>query len=223
MDKHTDTNFEKELEIIRSELLLMGGTVIEMIKSSLDGLLTANESSFKTVFELEQEINASEVKIDSLCTNTLAIRQPTAVDLRFIVSSQRMIRDIERIGDEAEKMARMGQFFHKNVHREIPKLDFSATVSDVISMLKRVLDAYARDDASELKTVILDDKAVDDSFRNTLNELISHMLEEHARVSKCIDLIFFAKALERIGDHAKNMSESIIFMVKGDDLRHSKT
>ncbi len=220
MEKHTDIQFENELQQIRSQLLLMGGTVIEMIKGSLNGLITANEESFANVFELEKKINSAEVEIDALCNNTLALRQPTASDLRFIVSSQRMIRDLERIGDEAEKMARMGQYFHKNIHKEIPKLDFSGTVGDVISMIKRVLDAYARDDPAELKGVILDDKAVDDSFRSTLNELISYMLEEHSRVSKCIDLIFFAKALERIGDHAKNMSESIIFMVHGNDLRH---
>ncbi len=222
MEKHTYTKFENELEQIRSQLLLMGGTVIEMIKSSLDGLTTADEECFLNVFALEKKINTAEVEIDALCNNTLALRQPTAADLRFIVSSQRMIRDIERIGDEAEKMARMGQYFHKNIHKETPKLDFSGTVSDVISMIKRVLDAYAHDDDSELKGVILDDKAIDDSFRSTLNELISYMLDEHSRVSKCIDLIFFAKALERIGDHAKNMSESIIFMVHGNDLRHVK-
>ncbi|OUT97408.1 MAG: phosphate transport system regulatory protein PhoU [Betaproteobacteria bacterium TMED41] len=222
MEKHTDIQFENELEQIRSQLLLMGGTVIEMIKGALQGLISANEQNFLTVFELEKKINSAEVEIDALCNNTLALRQPTASDLRFIVSSQRMIRDLERIGDEAEKMARMGQYFHKNIHKEIPKLDFSETVGNVISMLKRVLDAYARDDDAELKGVILDDKVVDDSFRSTLNELISFMLEEQARVSKCIDLIFFAKALERIGDHAKNMSESIIFMVHGNDLRHIK-
>ena len=220
MEKHTDIQFENELEQIRSQLLLMGGTVIEMIKGSLDGLITANEQSFANVFELEKKVNIAEVEIDSLCNSTLALRQPTATDLRFIVSSQRMIRDLERIGDEAEKMARMGQYFHKNIHKEIPKLDFSGTVSDVISMIKRVLDAYARDDDSELKRVIRDDKAIDDSFRSTLNELISYMLEDQSRVSKCIDLIFFAKALERIGDHAKNMSECIIFIVHGSDLRH---
>ncbi len=222
MEKHTDIQFENELEQIRSKLLLMGGTVIEMIKGSLDGMITAEESSFETVFELEKKVNNAEIEIDSLCNNTLALRSPTAVDLRFIVSSQRMIRDLERIGDEAEKMARMGQFFHNNIHKETPNLDFSGTVGDVISMIRRVLDAYARDDAGELRGVIKDDKAVDDSFRSTLNELISFMLEEHSRVSRCIDLIFFAKALERIGDHAKNMSESIIFMIYGNDLRHQK-
>ena len=219
MEKHTDINFENELEEIRSKLLLMGGTVIEMIKNSLNGFLTAEKPSFDLVFEMEQKVNSAEVEIDNLCNNTLLLRAPTATDLRFIVASQRIIRDLERIGDEAEKMARMGQYFHENSHKEMPRLDFSLTVSDVISMIKRVLDGYAGDDASELKKVIMDDKAIDESFRTTLHSMISYMLEDQSRISKSIDLIFFAKALERIGDHAKNMSESIIFMVEGNDLR----
>mgnify|MGYP001369571597 CR=1 FL=1 len=222
MEKHTDINFENELEEIRSKLLLMGGTVIEMIKNSLNGFLTAEKPSFDLVFEMEQKVNSAEVEIDTLCNNTLLLRAPTATDLRFIVASQRIIRDLERIGDEAEKMTRMGQYFHEKSHKEIPKLDFSLTVSDVISMIKRVLDGYASDDASELKRVIMDDKAIDESFRTTLHSMISYVLEDQSRISESIDLIFFAKALERIGDHAKNMSESIIFMVEGNDLRHLK-
>ncbi len=212
---------EDEIEEIRSKMLLMGGMVVEMIKNSLDGLLNGNHKSISKTFELEESVNSAEVEIDNLCNNLLVLRAPTASDLRFVVSTLRMIRDLERIGDEAEKMAKNAQYFHKSVHSNLPKIDFSEMVGDVISMLKRVLDAYARDDVTELKKVITDDKIIDEIFRKTLHELMTYMLRENDSIECCIDLIFFAKALERIGDHAKNMSESIIFMVKGKDLRHS--
>ena len=212
---------EDEIEEIRSKMLLMGGMVVEMIKNSLDGLLNENHESISKTFELEESVNSAEVEIDNLCNNILVLRAPTASDLRFVVSTLRMLRDLERIGDEAEKMAKNAQYFHKSVHSNLPRIDFSGMVVDVISMLKRVLDAYARDDVTELKKVITDDKIIDESFRKTLHELMTYMLKENDNIECCIDLIFFAKALERIGDHAKNMSESIIFMVKGKDLRHS--
>lgn len=212
---------EDEIEEIRSKMLLMGGMVVEMIKNSLDGLLTGNHDSISKTFELEGKVNSAEVEIDNLCNKILVLRAPTASDLRFVVSTLRMLRDLERIGDEAEKMAKNAQYFHKSVHSNLPKIDFSGMVIDVISMLKRVLDAYARGDVSELKKVITDDKIIDEIFRKTLHELMTFMLKENDNIECCIDLIFFAKALERIGDHAKNMSESIIFMVKGKDLRHS--
>ena len=212
---------EDEIEEIRSKMLLMGGMVVEMIKNSLDGLLTGNHDSISKTFELEGKVNSAEVEIDNLCNKILVLRAPTASDLRFVVSTLRMLRDLERIGDEAEKMAKNAQYFHKSVHSNLPKIDFSGMVIDVISMLKRVLDAYARGDVSELKKVITDDKIIDEIFRKTLHELMTFMLKENDNIECCIDLIFFAKALERIGDHAKNMSESIIFMVMGKDLRHS--
>jgi phosphate transport system protein len=211
---------EDEIEEIRSKMLLMGGMVLEMIKNSLDGLLTGSEEPLIRTFKLEEKVNYAEVEVDQLCNNIIVLRAPTASDLRFVLSTLRMLRDIERIGDEAEKMARMAQYFHKSVHTKLPKIDFSIMVVDVVSMLKRVLDAYARDDDTELRKVITDDKVIDETFRKTLHELMTYMLKENDNVGCCIDLIFFAKALERIGDHAKNMSESIIFMIKGKDLRH---
>ena len=212
---------EKEIENIRSKMLLMGGMVVEMIKNSLDGLIKVDDKLLESTFQLEKRVNAAEVEVDDLCNKFLALRAPTASDLRFVLSSLRMIRDLERIGDEAEKMARMAQFFHAHVVSESPKPDLSRMVVDVISMLRRVLDAYARDDDSELKKVIADDLIVDDKFRKILQDMLLRSVNGKQSVASCLDLIFFAKATERIGDHAKNMSESVIFMVKGKDLRHT--
>ena len=117
-------------------------------------------------------------------------------------------------------MARMAQYFHKEIQSDVPKPNLALMVTDVVTMLEKVLNAYARDDESELKKVINFDEVVDEKFRKTLDDLMSFILEKKESVGCCIDLIFFAKALERIGEHAKNMSESVIFMVKGNDLRH---
>ena len=211
---------ESEIEMIRSRMLLMGGTAVEMIKCSLEGLLNGSDESLQKTFELEEKVNDAEVEVDALCNKFIVLRAPAAYDLRFVLCTLRMIRDIERIGDEAEKMARMAKFFHDDVHTIAPKPNLSLMVNDVVQMLEKVLNAYARDDDSELRKVINFDQVVDEKFRQTLNDLMSFIINKKESVGCCIDLIFFAKALERIGDHAKNMSESVIFMIKGKDLRH---
>ena len=220
MEKTTGIKIEDEIEDIRSSMLLMGGMAVEMIKYSLDGLLKGAKPSIQKTFELEEKVNLAEVEVDAMCNKFLVLRAPAAYDLRFILCTLRMIRDIERIGDEAEKMARMAQYFHDEIQSDVPKPNLALMVTDVVTMLEKVLNAYARDDDSELKKVINFDEVVDEKFRKTLNDLMSFILEKKESVGCCIDLIFFAKALERIGDHAKNMSESVIFMVKGNDLRH---
>ena len=211
---------ESEIELIRSRMLLMGGMAVEMIKCSLDGLIRNSEESLQETFRLEGKVNDAEVAVDALCNKFIVLRAPAAYDLRFVLCTLRMIRDIERIRDEAEKMARMAKFFHDDVHTISPKPDLSVMVTDVVQMLEKVLNAYARDDDSELKKVINFDEVVDEKFRQTLNELMAFIIDKKESVGCCIDLIFFAKALERIGDHAKNMSESVIFMIRGKDLRH---
>ena len=220
MKNTANTLVEAEIEAIRSRMLLMGGMVVEMIKFALEGLIKGSEESFQKTFELEEKVNDAEVEIDALCNNFIVLRAPAAYDLRFVLCTLRMIRDIERIGDEAEKMARMAKFFHDDVNTDPPKPNLSLMVTDVVQMLEKVLNAYARDDDAELRKVINFDEVVDEKFKRTLNDLMSFIIDKKDSVGCCIDLIFFAKALERIGDHAKNMSESVIFMIRGKDLRH---
>jgi phosphate transport system protein len=131
-----------------------------------------------------------------------------------------MIRDLERIGDEAEKVARMGLFIHESNARFTPRIELSAMFDLVMKMMHQSLDGFARNDSSSLAEVIREDIAVDDQFRNTLRLLISYMIEDSRTISRSIDLLFIAKALERIGDHSKNMSEHVVYMVKGRDVRH---
>ena len=215
-----NTAVESEIELIRSRMLLMGGMVVEMIKFSLDGLIKGSDESLQRTFSLEEKVNDAEVEVDALCNKFIVLRGPAAYDLRFVLCTLRMIRDIERIGDEAEKMARMAKLFHDDAQTVDPKPNLSLMVTDVVQMLEKVLNAYARDDDSELRKVINFDEVVDEKFRQTLNDLMSFIIDKKESVGCCINLIFFAKALERIGDHAKNMSESVIFMIRGKDLRH---
>lgn len=221
MTQHTVTKFDVEMESIRCELLKMGGQVEEMVKLSIVGFATGNTAQLTEVLELERKVNAYEMQIDEACNNVIAKHQPAASDLRFLVASLKMVRDLERCGDEAEKMARMALHFYEATTVMAPRVDFSSMSTHVSSMLHRALDAYAREDASALDGIIREDKIVDEHFRNTIRLLISYVLEDSRMISRSIDMLFFAKAMERIGDHSKNMAEHVVYMVRGKDARHA--
>jgi phosphate transport system protein len=223
MNKHISSHFEAELESVRTNVLKMGGQVEEMIHAALQGLATGDQSQFDEVFRIEKLVNAAEVEIDDVCNHVIARRQPTASDLRLVVACMKMTRDLERAGDEAEKMARMAMHFYEASPASFPRIDFSPMSSRVTSMLRRALDAFAREDESILADVIKEDKLVDEYFRNHIRLLISYVLEDARTISRSIDMLFFAKAMERIGDHSKNMAEHVYFMIRGRDIRHADT
>jgi phosphate transport system protein len=218
--QHTLQQFDNELEDVRSKLLKMGGVVEDMMKGAIIGFSTGNTAQLKEVLEKETQVNALEIEIDDICNHVIAKRQPIAADLRFVVASLKLIRDLERAGDEAEKMARSAIRFYEAGPVAAQRLDFTPMATHVSSMLHKALDAYAREDAEVLAEVIREDKIVDDHFRNTIRLLISYVLEDARTISRSIDMLFFAKALERIGDHSKNIAEHVVFMVKGRDMRH---
>jgi phosphate transport system protein len=220
MPQHTSKEFDKELEVIRSAVLELGGLVEGMVKSAIDGLESADITLLKDVLHREKQVNRMELDIDDRCNHVIARRQPTAYDLRFVLTCMKMVRDLERIGDEAEKMARMALYIHESNSAFTPRVDVSGMYSIVLKMMRQSLDAFARNDPSSLAEVIREDISVDDQFRNTLRLLISYMIEDSRTISRSIDLLFIAKALERVGDHAKNMSEHVVYMVKGRDVRH---
>jgi phosphate transport system protein len=218
--QHTSKEFDKELEAIRTNVLELGGLVEGMIKTAIEGLDTGNIPKLKDVLAREKQVNNLEIDIDDRCNHVLARRQPTAYDLRFVLTCMKMIRDLERIGDEAEKMARMALYIHEGNSSFTPRVEISGMYTIVAKMLRQSLDAFARNDASALAEVVREDISVDDHFRNILRLLISYMIEDSRTISRSIDLLFIAKALERIGDHSKNMSEHVVYMVKGRDVRH---
>lgn len=220
MPQHISKEFDKELEAIRTNVLELGGLVEGMIRTSIDGLESGDLRALRDVLDREKQVNDMELELDDRCNHVLARRQPTAYDLRFVLSCMKMTRDLERIGDEAEKMARMALYIHESNSPFTPKIEISTMYNIVAKMLRKSLDAFARNDASTLAEVVREDISVDDQFRNTLRLLISYMIEDSRTISRSIDLLFIAKALERIGDHAKNMSEHVVYMVKGRDVRH---
>ena len=219
--QHISKEFDKELETIRTSVLELGGLVEGMIKSAVQGLEDSDVPLLKDVLHREKQVNRMEIEIDDRCNHVIARRQPTAADLRFVLTCMKMIRDLERIGDEAEKIARMSLMIHDtNAGSFAPRIDLSSMYGLVLKMMRQSLDAFARNDSSTLPEVIRQDISVDDQFRNTLRLLISYMIEDTRTISRSIDLLFIAKALERIGDHSKNMSEHVVYMVKGRDVRH---
>lgn len=220
MTEHTSKQYDAELESLRSRVLQMGGLVENQIVSAIEGLGAAETSIFKEVIRREQDVNRIELEIDELCNHILARRQPAAIDLRSVIVAIKMIRDLERIGDEAEKVARMGLMIAEAGKNFVPKIDLHRMASNAIAMLRKTLDAYARVNATSAAEVVRADVEVDDEFKSIIRQLITFMMEDPRTISRSIEILFIAKAIERIGDHSKNMSEHVVYMVKGRDVRH---
>ena len=216
MTEHTSKQYDAELESLRTRVLQMGGLVENQIVSAIEGLGAADTQIFKDVIRREKEVNDIELEIDELCNHILARRQPAAVDLRSVIVAIKMIRDLERIGDEAEKVARMGMMIADAGKHFVPKVDLHRIASNAIAMLRKVLDSYARVNAVSAAEVV----KADDEFKAILRQLITFMMEDPRTISRSIEILFIAKAIERIGDHSKNMSEHVVYMVKGRDVRH---
>ncbi|MCE2744747.1 MAG: phosphate signaling complex protein PhoU [Burkholderiales bacterium] len=220
MTEHTSKQYDAELESLRTRVLQMGGLVENQIVSAIEGLGAADTQIFKDVIRREKEVNDIELEIDEMCNHILARRQPAAVDLRSVIVAIKMIRDLERIGDEAEKVARMGMMIADAGKHFVPKVDLHRIASNAIAMLRKVLDSYARVNAVSAAEVVKADIEVDDEFKAILRQLITFMMEDPRTISRSIEILFIAKAIERIGDHSKNMSEHVVYMVKGRDVRH---
>jgi phosphate transport system protein len=220
MGEHTYRQFDTELESIRSKVLQMGGLVEQQIIKAVEALDTGEKALMDAVVEGDKIVNRYEVEIDEFCTQIIAKRQPAAGDLRVIHTVIKTITDLERIGDEAEKIARMARSIEEANRNHLPRIELKHMENSAISMLRGALDAFARLDAAGAAAVVREDETVDNEFRSILRQLITHMMEDPRTISRALDLLFVSKALERIGDHSKNMCEYVIYMVKGRDVRH---
>jgi len=222
MPDHTLKQFDAELEALRARVLQMGGLVEEQIVRAMDSLASGNIQMASRIVEDDHRVNALEVAIDEECSTIIARRQPAAVDLRMLMMVVKTITDLERIGDEAAKIARMTQLIYEADRPFVPRTNDIRHMADVaLSMLRNALDAFARLDLAVAAKVVRQDDRVDESFRGILRQLITFMMEDPRTISNSIEILFIAKALERIGDHAKNMSEYVVYMVKGKDVRHT--
>jgi phosphate transport system protein len=218
---HISTQFDAQLEQVRSKVLHMGGAVEDQLSLAVQALYCGEMFLIDQVLEVEHQVNALEMEIDELCTNIIARRTPTAIDLRVLTMVVKTITDLERVGDEAKKIVLMAREFFRSGRGYMPRYSEIRSMSAIaIDMLRQALDGFARLDAGAAPAIARRDLEVDDSFRAVLRELLTYMIEDPRTISATLDIVFIAKALERVGDHAKNISEYVVYMIKGKDVRH---
>ena len=198
----------------------MGGLVEQQINNAMKGLLSGDLHGLEAVIKNDERVNRHEVELDEACANIIAKRQPAAVDLRMVMMVIKTITDLERIGDEAKKIAKRGRAIHSAESGVLPRIDLAPMADNVVAMLRKALDAFARVDVSTSAQVARQDKEVDAGFKAAMRQLITYMMEDPRTISRSLELIFIAKAIERIGDHAKNISEYVVYMAMGRDVRH---
>ncbi|HMX16535.1 MAG TPA: phosphate signaling complex protein PhoU [Rhodocyclaceae bacterium] len=220
MSEHIVKQFDTELESIRTRVLQMGGLVEQQIVRAMEGLGNGDPLLLEQVINNDHRVNRLEVELDEACVHIIARRQPTAVDLRMIMTVVKTITDLERIGDEAKKIAKMSRRLHDDEAGFAPHIELRHVADVAVGMLKKALDAFARIDLTASAQVVRQDKEVDAEFKGIMRQLITFMMEDPRTISRSLDLLFIAKSIERIGDHAKNLSEYVVYMAKGRDVRH---
>ncbi len=221
MFEHTNKQFHSDIETTRSLFLEMGGLVEAMVRDGMIALTTGDLDLVEQVRQREKEVNRLEVEIDERIILLIARNQPTAIDLRLLLSISKMLTDMERCGDEAEKIAKVAQRLHEAQVDYEPVVELRHMSDLVGTLIRNALDAFARQDPLSAASVVRADKEVDKEWKASLRHIITYMIEDPRTISHSIDLIFIARALERIGDHAKNMAERVIYMVRGADVRHT--
>lgn len=220
-NEHTSKQYDAELERIRSRVLQMGGLVENQIIRSIEALGSGDLDFIDTIIADDHRVNALEVAIDEDCSHVIARRQPAAGDLRMLTAIIKSITDLERIGDEAEKIARMAKLIYESDRLHMPRFTEVNYMGDIaLDMLRKALDSFARADVVLATEVIRQDIQLDDEFRAIIRQLITYMMEDPRSISASLEILSAAKALERIGDHSKNMAEYVVYMVKGKDVRH---
>ncbi len=223
-DKHLSSQFDNELSGISNRVLEMGGLVESQVAQAVHALSTFDGELALAVLQAEEQVNAMEVAIDRDLSSIIARRQPTARDLRLLIAVSKTIANLERIGDEAARIARMVQRLLKDSmssHMRLPVSDLRFECELATRQLRKVLDAFARLDIAAAVEVLRQDDQIDQEFEGLMRKLITYMMEDPRTISSAIDLVFVAKAIERVGDHAKNLAEQIIYIVKGTDVRHN--
>ncbi|MGP0174847.1 phosphate signaling complex protein PhoU [Pseudomonas sp. NCHU5208] len=220
LNQHISQQFNAELEEVRSHLLAMGGLVEKQVNDAVTSLIDADSGLAQQVREIDDQINQMERNIDEECVRILARRQPAASDLRLIISISKSVIDLERIGDESTKIAKRA--IQLSEEGEAPKgyVEIRHIGDQVRRMVRDALDAFARFDAELALAVAQHDKTVDREYKTALRELVTYMMEDPRSISRVISVIWVLRSLERIGDHARNIAELVIYLVHGTDVRH---
>jgi phosphate transport system protein len=221
-EQHSSKQYDQELEAIRSKVLLMGGMVETQFEEALNCFKVGDSVKADKVMADDHAVNQLEVQLDDACSHLIVRRQPAANDLRTIMATIKVITDLERIGDEATKIARTSKSLHARGTIGFAHYDMMRTLARATSdMLHDALDAFARLDGKQALQLIAADEVVDHEFRSVLRNLITFMMEDPRTISPALDTLWVAKAIERIGDHAKNIAEYVIYVVEGRDIRHT--
>ncbi len=217
---HISQQFNVELEEVRNRVLAMGGLVEQQISNAIKALVEGDVELCESVINRDVNVNAAEVTIDEECSHIIARRQPTASDLRLVMAVIKTITDLERIGDQAERIARMGA---RLAELERPKngyLEIQTLGEHVLSMVHNTLDAFARLDTEAALKTAKEDRKLDQEYDGVLRQALTFMMEDPRSITRMLDVMWTARAIERIGDHAKNINEYIIYLVKGKNVRH---
>lgn len=221
-DKHISSQFDTELTSISSQVLEMGGLVETQIQKAIFALSKLDLDAANEVSVKESQVNAMELDIDRQLSSIIARRQPAAGDLRLLIAISKTTANLERVGDEAEKMARMVRsIIESGSPRTLPSSELRYAANLASGLLNKALDAFARLDVNAALTILKEDDLIDQEFDSFVRVLVTYMMEDPRMISPSLDLLFLAKAIERIGDHAKNIAEFIIYVVKGEDVRHT--
>ncbi len=222
MDKHISSQFDAELSGVSSRVLELGGLVESQIRHAVYALSQFSVEVADQVIGTEKQVNAMEVDIDRELSSIIARRQPTARDLRLLMAISKITANLERAGDESERIARMVKLIvDQGITPSLAASELRIAADMASGLLRKALDAFARLDVQTALVILKEDDLIDAEFDGFLRKLVTYMMEDPRTISASLDLLFVAKAIERIGDHAKNIAEFIIYVVKGADVRHT--
>ncbi len=217
---HISRQFNEELEGIRNKVLTMGGMVEQQIEHAVKAFMSGDMEIAEKVLQVGDEVNELEINIDQECMEILARRQPAAFDLRLLIAVIKTITELERIGDQAERVAHMAIHLADIDHSQTEYYELQHLSELVKGMLHGALDAFARMNVSDVISITAQDDKVDREYVSIIRQLISRMMEDPRNIKRTLDVLWTARAMERIGDHSCNICEYVIYMVKGKDVRH---
>lgn len=218
--QHSSSQFNEELASIRGHMMEMGGLVEKQVIDALQSLLQADSELAEKVLNTDDKVDDLEKLIDEECARVLALRQPAASDLRMIIAVSKTVSDLERVGDESAKIARMAIQLAEEGESPRGYVEVRHIGNHVRTMLRDSLDAFARFDTDKAVEVAAEDNEVDLEYRSAMRSLVTFMMEDPRAISRVLNIIWSLRALERIGDHARNIAEQVIYLVKGKDVRH---
>jgi phosphate transport system protein len=220
-DKHLSSQFDADLTQLSTRLLEMGGLVESQIVRAIEALHECDSDLLERVLADERRLNVMEMEIDEEISNVIARRQPAAKDLRLLMAASKCVTNLERAGDEARKIVkRTRRIASADSAPNVNITEIKVSGEMALNVLRRALDAFARMDTHAADQIIKDDEAIDNEFRAFVRKLVTYMMEDPRAISTGLDYLFIAKAIERIGDHATNIAESVVYVVRGTDIRH---